>query len=238
MRRIALACLVLLGIGGFPVHGGSAQTLPPGISSRMKAGKKLDLVWLNPNYDKTSGFILGKVESLVEGRFASSVNHFPAALVRLTVPGSTNVLNLTVTDLNVNESYTGGRASASLAVEGQVLDPKGNVMFAFMTRDEVDTRESAASDCEAVMDKVAWSIAKELDGALASAYRAKASADAKAASLIQVADAAPKAPEPPHQEAQPMNKRERLLELENLLKGGLVTREEYEKIRGKILESI
>ncbi|MDR3671271.1 MAG: hypothetical protein P4L36_10515 [Holophaga sp.] len=249
MRRMALACLVLLGIGGLPVHGGGAQTLPPEISSRMKTGKKLDLVWFDPHYDTASGFILGRLESLAEGRFAATVNHLPAALSRLTVPGSTNVLNLTVTDLDVHESYAGGRASATLAVEGQVLDQKGGVVFAFMTREQVDNRESADSDCQAVMDNVALAIAKELNGTMESAYQAKTRSAAKAESLIQL-PAPAKAPEPqvsssgariiplPAPETPSTGKRERLLQLEYLLKEGLVTREEYEKIRSRILETL
>jgi hypothetical protein len=250
MRRLALACLVLLGIGGLPAHGGSARTLPPEVSSRMKAGKKLDRVWLNPAYDTASGFVLGRIESLAEGRFAPTVNHFPVALARLTVPGSSNVLNLTVTDLNVQESFTGGRASAALAVEGQVLNPKGEVMFAFLTRDQVDNRESADSDCLAVMDRIAWSIARELDGAMESAYLAKSRAAARAGSILQPPEPTAQPPEPqvsgsgarllplPAQEPEPVGKRERLLQLERLLHDGLVTPEEYQKIRGRILETL
>ena len=215
MQRFLLAFLVVSGAGFPQALAGQAGTLTPETSSRMKSGRKLDRVWLNPSYDASTGFTLGRVESWAEGRLTGKVDYFRQALSRLSLPGSAQVLDVTVLNLYAMEAHSTGRANASMEVEGQILDKDGQVMFAFATRQEVDNRESAETDCEAVMDSIAWSIAKELGEPLARAYQARARADAEQQTLLgkggtqaqapesQSAGGASLAPAPPVPEPEP-----------------------------------
>ena len=240
LKSLVLALLVVSGAGFPRAMAGQAGTLSPEINSRMKSGRKLDRVWLNPTFDASTGFTLGRVESWAEGRLAGKVDYFRQALSRLALPDSAQVLDVTVLNLYAMEAHGTGRANASMEVEGQILDKDGQVMFAFATQQEVDNRESAETDCEAVMDSIAWSVAKELGEPLARAYLARARADAEQQTLLgkggtqartpesQSAGGAALAPAPP---SRNLSTAERLFHLQQLLKIGMITREQYEKKR-------
>jgi len=229
MNRLVLSSLVLVATGLWPALAAEAVTLPPEIYAQMKGGKKLGRVWLNPKYDVATGFVIGKVSCLAEGPHADDLGRFPNALGRVVIPGSTNVLNLAVTELTVMEPFSSqGAASATMAVEGQVVDRDGQLMFAFIAREKVDNRDTGVKNLQAVMDKVVWSIAKDLGEPLERALQVKYEASGGSDSG-QV---------PPRPKEQSMTIGERLIQLENLRKAGLISADDYEKHKTEIMKGL
>jgi hypothetical protein len=195
----------------------------------LRNGHKLDQVWINPKYDVASGFIVGKVETTVEGPFINTIDYFPGALQRLQIPGSTNVLNVTVTYLATREASLYGVYGATMGVEGSVVDRDGQVMFAFITREDSNNRESVPKNCVAVMDRVAWGIFKELGKPFQEAHER----------LEKAAFGNPSGLVPPRPtQTQTLTVGERLIQLDNLRKSGLITDEDYNKHKEEILKGM
>jgi hypothetical protein len=232
MKRLAYGFLVMLAAGLWPAAAQNPTTVTPEIRQAMKKGRKLDLVWKDPKFDTASGFTLGRIRTQAEGFYANTIDYFPVPLSRLTIPGSTNVLNVLVTDMAVKENYTSGASSAILSVEGEIVDKDGKVLFAFYTRDESDSRETPAMNCKAVMDRIAWNLSKDLGQPFldAVARRMAVSGKTESASGLPML--------PPKPQDQQLTVGERLIQLDNLRKNGLITTEEYDKKKAEILKGL
>jgi hypothetical protein len=232
MKSLVFGALVTLAAASWPVAAQGVQTLPPEIVAQMRKGNKLGREWKSPAYDTSTGFILGRITTQAEGYYANSVDYFPTALSRLVIPGSTNLLNLTVTDLRVKESFAAGSPTVSMAVEGQIVDRDGKLLFAFTTQDEAANRETPLMGCEAVMDQIAWSLAKDLGPAFQSAVarRTLVSGQGPSGSGLPTL--------PPRPKDQQLSIGERLIQLDNLRKSGLITAEEYEQKKQEIMKGL
>jgi hypothetical protein len=232
MNRLVLGTLITLAAGFGPMPAQDVSTVPPEIRQSMKKGRKLDLVWKDPKFDTGTGFTLGQIRTQADGYYANSIDYFPVPLSRMTIPGSTNILNLVVTDLAVKDNFTNGASSALMTVEAAIVDKDGKTLFAFITRDEVDTRETPLMNCKAVMDKIAWNLAKDLGQPFADAVAKRMAVSDKATSPSGLPML------PPKSQGQQLTVGERLIQLDNLRKNGLITTEEYDKKKAEILKGL
>jgi hypothetical protein len=232
MKRLVLGSLVTLAAGLWPMTAQDTMTIPPEIRQVLKKGKQLDLVWKDPKYDTGTGFTLGRVRTEAEGFYANTIDYFPVPLARMTLPGSSNILNVTVTDLTVRQSYTGGASTAIMAAEGVIVDKDGKPLFAFITRDESESREDPTMNCKAVMDRIAWNLAKDLGQPFRDAMAKRMAVSDKAVSPSGLPML------PPKPKDQQLSVGERLIQLDNLRKNGLITNEEYDKKKAEILKGL
>ncbi len=211
MKKLVLGTLLALTAGIQPIFAAPERTLSPAIYAQMKRGNKLGMVWIKPKYDVTTGFVVGKVSSNAAGYFANTVDYIPYAFQRVIIPGSTNVLNMTVVEFSVVDTGTSGIFGATIGIEGQVVDKDGQVMFAFTTREEVNNRETVEKNCQAVIDRIVWSIAKDLGKSFEHALEVRREVETgempNASGLVPV--------RPPAQD-RPMTLNVRLLRLEDL----------------------
>ena len=199
----------------------------------MKRGKKLDQVWVDPKFDSGSGFTLGRITSQSTDFYANTLDFLPYALGRLVIPGSTNTLDVVVTELRVDVKYATGLYIAHFSVEGRISDRDGKVMFAFTNSDEAADHETAIKNCEEVMNKLAFKLGKELGKPFQEAL-------AKKMSVEQGGNTNPSGLVPPRpQGPQPaLSTGERLLQLDNLHRNGLLTDEEYAQKKAEIIKGL
>jgi hypothetical protein len=234
MKKLMLGSMLLLLAAAQPMAAEEAPTtLPPAIVALMKSGKKLGKVWMSPKFDVSKGFTIGHVSSEVEGFYADVVGYFPEALSRLTIPGSPNVLSLTVVELKVVERSGLGYETATMGVEGTVVGPDGGLLMAFTTREEISNRENVPADCMGAMDKIVWSLSRDLGKRFQDALEARKPVDTKTK-----AGAAYLPPPPPSAQEHPLSTNERLLRLDDLKRKGLITQEEYDAHRKEILQGL
>ena len=233
MKKFLIGSLILLAAAPWQAAAAQNQTLPPEIYAQLKKGKKLDQIWISPKYDTSTGFMLGKVETLAEGAYANTIDYFPYALNRLTIPGSTNVLNLTVTNLDAKSGYVSNVTIADMGVEGQVVDRDGKLLLAFTSHEHDETKDTPLQGCQACMDHVVFKLAKELgkpfEDALAIKMGVEKATNPNPSGLV---------PEAPKGQAQTLSVGERLIQLENLKKNGLITEEEFNQKKAEILKGL
>ena len=232
MKRQVLVSLATILAGVSPVLASGPTTLPAAIYAQMKNGSKLDRVWMSPKFDAGTGFTIGKVDSQAEGYFANVVDYVPYALGRLVIPGSTNVLNLTVTELTVIDRGSIGLFGATIGVEGEIVDKDGGLLFAFTTRQEITDRETVVKSCQGAIDRIVWSLAKDLGKPLQHALEVQRE--------LQTGQHNPSGlvPAPPVNPQKPQTIGDRLMLLEDLKQKGLITPEEYKSHNEEILKGL
>lgn len=230
MRKQVLGSLMLLGAGLCPLQAQEVRTLPSAAYTLMKSGSKLDRVWISPDFDVAKGFSVGKVDTLAGGMYANTVDYFPYALQHLAFQTSPYSLSLTVVELSTVERSSAGYYAATMAVEGSVVDASGKLMMAFATREEVNNRGNVLANCEAVMDKIVWSISRDLGKPFQHALETRSA-------VIQGANPSGLVPPPPPAE-KPLDVQSRLLRLDDLKRKGLITEEEYKTHKDEILKGL
>ena len=230
MKKLVLGSLLLLSAGLRPLLA-EERTLPPEIYAQMKKGIKLDQVWINPKYDTATGFNLGKVSTLADGIYANTVDYLKFTLEHLVVPGSPNILNVTVTQMDWVDHGAAGYFAASATVEGEVLDPGGNLMLAFSTHAKVANRQTVLDNYKGVYDKVEWSLYKDMGKGFQHAMDVKnqVTSGANPSGLV---------PRQPLPEEKPLDVQGRLLQLDDLKKKGLINEEEYKVHKAEILKGL
>jgi hypothetical protein len=232
MKKMVLGAMLLLTINAQPVLAEEIRTFPAGMYAQMKKGVKIDGVWMSPKFDGSKGFVIGKVDIAVDGPFANVIDYFPTALRRLAIPDSPNVLNLTVVELNTVDRPAAGYCSATMGVEGQVVDPDGQVLFAFRTREEINTRETIIRNCQAIMDDITWKLSKNLGKPYLHALTVKNElvTGHNPSGLVP--------PGPPAPLVDSGDIKGRLLRLEELRQKGLITPEEYKAHKEEIMKGL
>ena len=78
---------------------------------------------------------------------------------------------MTVTSLTASEGSASGRTGAEMTAEGEIVDKDGEVLSAFSTRESANDGETPLQCCETDMDRIAWSIFRELGKPLQEAVR-------------------------------------------------------------------
>lgn len=233
MKKLVLGLLILAMGTAWPAAAQEGGALSPEVLAQLKKGKRLDLVWADRKFNPASGFLLGRISSQSTDYYANTLDYLPYALGRLVLPGSTNRLDLVVTDLHVEPRYTAGIYVAHFAVEGTISDRDGNVVFAFTDGERASDRETADKNCEAVMDSLVFKLGKELGKPFLDAMAAKRSIEnggnANPSGLVPPQ---PKGPQPT------LSVGERLLQLDNLHKNGLLTDEEYAQKKAEIMKGL
>ncbi len=241
MRRLVLGSMVLLG-AVVPCPAEAVRTLPPEVYGQLKGGRKLDKVWASPKFDRSKGFVVGTINSDIadsyQGPYATTIPYFSTPLNRIAMADSPYTLNLTVNEFQVRDGQAMGIFNVVMGVEGQITDADGQLMMAFQHRDTVNNRENATVTCMGLMDKITYTLRKELGPGFEKNLQAKA---VQAASL-PVAGTAPAAPAPkpaaPLAPSQPADAKGRLLQLQDLLANGLITQEEFDAKKAEILKGL
>jgi len=232
MKRLVLGSLILLSAGFLPALAGEVRTLPPNVYTLMKTGKHLGKVWISPSWKGAEGFAVGKVQlaAEVDSDYADVLDYLPYRLRTISTPDSPNTLNVTVVELTYMDRSTEGHFSAAMGVEGEIVDKAGNLLVAFRTREYNDNRESVTKNYQLVMDTIVWSLFKDLgkDFLHAQEVRQEVTGNSHASGLV---------PPPPPPEA-PLDIKGRLLRLDDLLRKGLITPEEYKTHKEQILKGL
>lgn len=233
MKKLILGSLVLLAACAQPILAETEQTLPAEAYTQMKGGGKLGKVWISPAFDGAKGFTVGKVyaSSTVEDPRANTVDYFPYALRRISTPASTNVLSLAVVELSTVDRGSMGMFSATIGVEGKIVDKDGKLLVAFWTRERADNRETPEKNCEAVMDRIVWALSRDLGKAFQRALETR-EALVNGVNPSGLVPPAPVVPEPP------LDMKGRLLRLDDLLKKGLITPEGSKAHKAEILAGL
>lgn len=163
MKIRMVGTLMVIVAGLRPGLAAPARTLPPQVYGQMHAGRKLARVWVSPGFDPARGFRVGQVGSTVTSLYGpAAVEALPSSLARLAEPASTNVLDLTITELHTRERVVKNFSSVTLGVEGLIRAADGTPLAAFATRLEANGAPSLADNCKDAADRVAAALAEEL----------------------------------------------------------------------------
>ena len=234
MKKVVLGYTALLVLAGLaPVRAAEVATLPPAMYQQMKSGKKVARIWINPNFDTTRGFALGKVDSRSdEEEWAQTVSYLRQALTRLEFADSPYSLSVNIVELDPAVHNASDRTikfiNGTVAVEGLLTDGDGTIMLAFTAREKNDGRESVLANRQAAIDRIVWGLSRDLGPQFQKALEAR-----MAAAPTPAPRTGPLLAPPPA--ADPLDVQGRLLQLDALRKQGLITAEEYQAHKAKIL---
>jgi hypothetical protein len=231
MKKLVLGSLLLLSVGVRPVLAEEVRTLPPEVYKQMKKLGKLDQVWINPKYDAGTGFTLGRVTTAAEGYYANTIDYVQVAFQRLAVPGSTNVLNVTVTEMTTVDHGFQGYFSAAMGVEGEILDQDGQLMAAFSTKAKVENRQTVLDNVKGATDKVVWALSRDLGPKFQHTIEIKSN-------VVRGLNPSGLVPPAPAPAEQGLDLKTRLLRLEDLKQRGLITDDEYRAHKADILKGL
>ncbi|MDP1833271.1 MAG: hypothetical protein Q8K67_14540 [Geothrix sp.] len=156
--------LILAGIvASVGVSGEVPKTLPEAFYSTAKAGKKIDLLVVDPAYDKSKGFIFdGKVDYQAELRDTAMSEAIGIGVKEIATPGSPYTLKLTLVNLTT-ATWTGffnllGKAT----VEGNISGADGKILCSFLIKAKVPLKGMAGVDHRGTADTVVTAILKDL----------------------------------------------------------------------------
>jgi len=135
-------------------------TISGGTAAKMKKGKKLNLVWAAPGFDGTQGVKLGKISNETPREAGFLTGYLPAAFAGLVKQNSSYTLNLALTRLNLTE--TSFNASAQVELEGQVVDPAGAVVAAFVDQAEGTITSNKTDNARFAAMAIAAAVGREL----------------------------------------------------------------------------
>jgi hypothetical protein len=135
--------------------------IPAATASKMTKGKVLDQLWIDPAYDKGTGFEIGEVLYQVEERNDGIDKYLPDALAAIATQGAPCVLNLNIVELYMR-SQRKGTSSVKLGVEGVLVAKDGTVLAAFKTTENISGIGSLIEDCRMAARTVVLGITKEL----------------------------------------------------------------------------
>jgi hypothetical protein len=232
MKKLVLGSMILLAAALQPALGAEVRTLPPQVYAQMKSGKKIGKIWLSPAWKGAEGFTVGRVvvAAEVESDYTNVIDYLPYALRRISTSGSTNILSLTVVEMGSMDRGPYGVFTATMGVEGRIDDKDGNLLVAFRTREEGSDGETIDKNFKWDMDQIVWSLSKELGKEFSRALevRVEVAGANKGSGLV---------PPPPTPQPQ-LDMNGRLLRLDDLLKKGLITPEEYKTHKAEILKGL
>lgn len=191
---LLIASLLLLQPTICPARG--LVTITGETAAKMKKGKKLNLVWAAPGFDGTQGVKLGKISNETPREAGFVTGYLPAAFAGLVKKDSPYTLNLALTRLNVTE--TSFNASARVELEGQVVDPVGAVVAAFVDQAEGTITANKTDNARFAAMSIAAVVARELFPSEFAPHEKKSPAIIVAAPKLpsSVIVAAPKKPSP------------------------------------------
>ncbi|MDR3672881.1 MAG: SHOCT domain-containing protein [Holophaga sp.] len=234
MKKMVLGSLILLSAALQPSLAAEVRTFPPNVYAQMKSAKHIGKIWLSPEWKGAEGFTVGRVQvaAEIDDPYTNVVDYLPYALRRIATPDSPNVLSMTVVEMSSVDRSSFGSFSATMGVEGQIVNKDGKLLMAFRTREEANDRETVNKNFELLMDKIIWSLTMDLgnDFTRALQVRNKVDKDPNASGLVP--------PPPPTTAQQSMDTKSRLLRLEELKQKGLINDEEYKAHKADILKGL
>ena len=203
MNKLIAVSMVMFAAGIRPGLAVEVKTLPPAVYTQMKDGKRIDKLFVSPDFKPSEGFRTGTVDLAVQNPYGSLVKFVPIAFARLAKPESPNVLTMSMNELTTKSRVSMARSfwNTTVGLEGQVVDPQGHLLVAFETR-EINREEVGNQACgQIAIERIVASLAQELGIPLAKRVKAKGFAllldppAAAPADPVQ-ADPAPVAAEP------------------------------------------
>jgi hypothetical protein len=176
MKKTALILTALLAsIQPVVSFAKTPLTIPAEISSKMKKGKKLDLVWAAQDFDEKKGFKLGAVTNESDSDAQAALDLFPLELGPMVHPDSPYTLQVTITSFWM-KPFSSDRPGAKIGVEGHVVDATGKTVAAF-TASTSTTNGLTSEDClRTAMRTIVFAMAKDLFTSAPLAGRGKAPA--------------------------------------------------------------
>jgi hypothetical protein len=175
MKKLFLLPMMALAAGIQPGRAAEVRTLPPEVYGQMKKAKNVTQLFVSPDFRKADGFRCGQVNPAVQSVYANSLTAYvPVAFARLAKPESPNVLTLALTDLKTRDKMSGSHSvwTTSVGIEGQVLDPAGKLLMAFVTSEESHEGVGNLDSGKLGVDAVVKNLARELDMPLAAVAKA------------------------------------------------------------------
>jgi len=166
MKNRFFLALAIMAAFCIPSHASDdPKTLAPNVYDQLKSGKKLDKVWISPDYVRSKGFkVEPNVDYKAENRSTQVMEMLPKALGSLARTDSQFTLKVAVVRVTTR-TFTGfGYISGTLRVEGRIVDADGKVVAAFVTK-ESGSSGTLGNDTDNYMpacDKIASAIAKDL----------------------------------------------------------------------------
>ena len=176
MKKMVLVSALLLTAGIRHGLAAEACTLPPAVVAQMKPGRRVTRLYLSPGFPALAaqGIRVGQVGSTVQHPFLETMlTYLPTALNRLAKPEAANVLSLTLTELSSRENVLRDQWSTAIGVEGQVLDPDGKLLAAFITREEASDLVGTTRNGRLAIDRIVATLARELGLPLAPSEKAR-----------------------------------------------------------------
>jgi len=142
------------------------KTLPPAMYESMKSGKKLDKVFVGPEYSRTQGFSLGDLEYKAEERSVDLKEYIPRSIGDLAKPKATNKLHLTVVEYKICKPgfFANVGADGYVVLEGRIVNADGTLVAAFRAKGKYNDlgRSGRGHSFRDAVDQIASAIAKDL----------------------------------------------------------------------------
>jgi hypothetical protein len=163
MRNLAATVMTLICLGGRSLMAADdPRTLPPEMYQAMWSGSGLEKVFVDPAYDRTKGFKLGSVEYRAETKISAVFDALNKSMKMLTRNDSPFTLNLAVTRITPGYKLIRTRVRGRLTVEGVIVDGKGKILAAFITKEPTGKIGSDLDDYQFACDAIATAISKDL----------------------------------------------------------------------------
>jgi len=233
MKTLVIGSLVLLAAGAQPMLAAEVRTLPPAVYAQMKSGSKLGSIWISPKFDGAKGFRVGQVDVApeLEDPHKNVIDYIPYALRRIATVDSPYVMTMTMVDVDTVDRGSIGYFSAAVGVEGQIKDQDGTLLVAFRTREQIQNRETVEKNLLGSIDRIVWAISRDLGKSFLHALEVRKQ-------LVEGVDPSGLVPPAPPAPEAPLDIQGRLLRLDDLLKKGLITPEEYKTHKEEILKGL
>lgn len=148
------------------VSVGSAQQvlgplIPPDVEAKMKRGKALTKVWINPDYDRTRGFSIGEVLYQTDKRNDGIDQYLPDALRDIATKNAPCSLQLRIVGLEMRGRAAGGNSLAKLDVDGTLTAKDGTLLAAFKDHEDQHGTGDQVDDCRTNARKMIRAIVAE-----------------------------------------------------------------------------
>ena len=115
----------------------TVKTLPADVYPLLQKGKNLSLFWKGPEFAPSRKFKAGEIAWKADNRVSEVSTTLKAQIGDLASPGGFYTLEMAVTEAQAGVVRSVGSNTAGFYIlEGQVKDPDGKVVGAFVTREE------------------------------------------------------------------------------------------------------
>jgi hypothetical protein len=126
----------------------------------MKKGTKLNLMWAAPEFDGSRGCKLGTMTDESEDGAPVVMDYIPTAFSRFTKRDSNYALNVTVVVVKMRATRL--NSSATVELEGTILDTSGTVVAAFTAASTETDGGNERDNARLALNTISFAISKDL----------------------------------------------------------------------------